>query len=135
MPFSVGGLKLSIAVEHASSILYLIACTAQTLDAFIGWHHSSNLLANGLSIGKNDLFLLLWRDSGGEILEDLPLGTGLAHAWARDGRREDNASFSAGLGAATALLITSLCWEEHNGISGINQHLCGDINILVHTQR
>src|SRR5438309_331068 len=135
MPLPISGLELPIPVEYAPTILYLITSSAQILDTFIGWHHASNLLANGLSIGENDLFLLLWKDPGGEILEDLPLRTSLAHTWTGDGRREDNAPFGAGLGTPTRLLIPSLCREKHYGICWLNQHLRSNVNILMYAQR
>ena len=103
-PVTKTGLRFGLATA-------LVGCLALALIAGPGRAADDPVLAkvNGAEIKKSDV-----------AMAEEELGASLAHPWAGDSRREDNASFGAGLGASPRLLITSLCWEEHNRIGWIN---------------
>src|SRR5258706_601546 len=91
MTLAVRGLELAVAIEHAPTVLHLIARRAQPLDSRVAGHHARDLFADGVRAGKGDLVALLRAHAGREILEDFPLTARLADAGAGHLRREDDA--------------------------------------------
>src|SRR5262249_33268414 len=105
VPLAVGGLELAVDVEDASAVLYLVAGPTQPLNTGVVGHDAGDLVADGLRAVEGDLLAALRIDTGGEVLEDCPLGTRLANAGTRHLGREDDAALGAGLGAAATLFI------------------------------
>src|SRR6185503_12537171 len=126
--------ELAVGAQVRSAVLKSVARLLQPLDAVVERHYLGNFLANGLAGLALQQLRPLRPRCRGQLEQDAPFGTRLAHL-PRYLRAERDAPFRNGLGAAAVLLVTRLGRKENHFLARLDEHLVGENDVLVHTQR
>jgi hypothetical protein len=128
---AVRGGEQSVGGEMPTAVLKGVSGPREMLDAVVERDDASDLGADGRTALAAELRGAQWVDGGRQLAKDPPLRLGFADL-ARQLRAEHHPPLRAGLRAATVLLVARLGRQQDHCVAGLDQHLVGEDDVLVH---